>query len=243
MRAVVLLSLTPLLCGFSAAAFAAPNTLCDYQLRYDITVDGDSLLMRKAEAAPEVRIVGDRLWVGAEQQLLSTIERQRLGDYHAELAVFVANVAQLALEGLQFGIDSAVSAIAAATGADNGGPALMRRFDGLRSQLSSGLDGRHLPAQMLGRDFDHALDTAIDQITEQAVAEMSRDSAERLAMSPLPSRLQARAVDRLLETHAEPGGRMLERRADALCGQLQRLDALENLIGRFNAFDRNLPSI
>jgi hypothetical protein len=238
MRAAALLPLTLLLCSFGAAARGESNTLCDYRLRYDIEVDGDRLLLTHAETAPDVRIAGDRVWIGGAPQTLSTIERQRLASYRAALIVFTRDAARLAAEGLQLGIDRAISAIAALSGDADGRQALRQRFDGVRSQLRTGLDGRHLPARAFGSDFDDALDVAIAPITAQALVEMSSTTSSTLAMSPpAAARPQARraSLDQPLEIHDQT----LARQTEALCGQLRRLDALENAIGRFSAFDLN----
>lgn len=247
MRASALaLPFSLLLCGFSASAPAESATLCDYRLQYDIEIDGDSAWMRHAKNAPELAIVGDRLWIDGRELSLSATERRRLADYRVELGGLTRNAGQVALDGAQLGIDGAALAIATLSGSDDSAQAIRRRFAGVRERLAQQLDGRHLPAQMLGKDFDAELDETIDELVEEAVVGIGGGVAKRVAMALFaPSQLQARAdrLDPLLEAHIERRGEQLEQRADALCAQVRRLDALENAIGRFNAFDRKGPSI
>jgi hypothetical protein len=250
MRNAALLPIaTLLLCGLSAPAFAGPassSRLCDYQMQYDIDIDGDSAHLRNARSAPDIDIVGDRLWVDGKERALSAIERQRLVDYRKELSGFTRNVSHVALEGAQLGIESAVLAISALTGDEDDGKKMLSRFDGLRSRLEQQLDGKHLPAKMLGKDYDEELDATIDQIAQEAVVQISGGVAKLVAMSLFaPSLIEARAdrVEKLVDTHVEQRGNRLERDADALCGQVRRLDALENALHQFDAFDRDAPSI
>ncbi|MDB5970905.1 MAG: hypothetical protein JWQ90_3355 [Hydrocarboniphaga sp.] len=246
MRISALLPATLLLFGFCASAQAGPSTLCNYQMKYDIEIDGDGAHLRNARTAPDIDIAGDRLWIDGKERALSTIERRRLLDYRRELTGFTRDVSRVALEGAQLGIEAAVLAISTLAGDDDGGTKLLSRFDGLRSKLAQQFDGRHLPAQALGKDYDKELDETIDQITEEAVAEISSSVAKLVAMSLFaPSLMEARAehVEQLVDTHVEQRGNHLERDADALCGQLRRLDALENALNYFDAFDRDAPSI
>ncbi|WP_428311698.1 DUF2884 family protein [Hydrocarboniphaga sp.] len=240
---------TLMLCGLSLparAGNASTSQLCDYRMRYDIDIDGDSAHLRNARSAPDIDIVGERLWVGGSERALTAIERQRLSDYRKELSGFTRNVSHVALEGAQLGIESAVLAISALTGDDDNGKNLLSRFDGVRARLEQQLDGKHLPAKMLGKDYDEELDSAIDQIAAEAAVQISGGVAKLVAMSLFaPSLIEARAdrVEKLVDTHVEQRGNQLERDADALCGQVRRLDALENALNYFDAFDRDAPSI
>lgn len=246
MRKAALLPTLLLALGGPAFAGTSSTTLCDYQMKYDIEIDGDSAHLRNARSAPDIDIVDNRLWVDGQERALSAIERQRLADYRRELTGFTRDVSHVALEGAQLGIESAVLAIAALTGDEDGSSKLLRRFDGVRTKLEQQLDGRHLPAKMLGKDYDEELDATLDQIAEDTVAQISGGVAKLVAMSWFaPSLLQARAdrVEQLVDTHIEQRGNRLEREADALCGQARRLDALENALDYFDAFDRDAPSI
>lgn len=238
-----------LLCGLNASAHAGNSSssrLCDYQMRYDVDIDGDSAHLRNARNAPDIDIVGDRLWMDRKERSLSAIERQRLSDYRRELTGFTRNVSHVALQGAQLGIESAVLAISALTGDEDDSKKLLSRFDGVRARLERQLDGRHLPAKMLGKDYDEELDAAIDQIAEEAVVQIGGGVAKLVAMSLFaPSLIEARAdrVEKLVDTQVDQRARQLERDADALCGQVRRLDALENALNQFDAFDRDAPSI
>jgi hypothetical protein len=247
MRLPALLCATSLLCGFSASALAGESRLCDYQLQYDVEIDGERLRLDNARTAPDVLIDGTRLWVGGREQELSATERQRLADYATELRHFTRNVSEVALQGAQLGIDGATLALAALAGEEgDGGRALRQRFDGLRAKLALQLDGRHLGSQLLSDEFDRELDATIDQIVEDSVAEIGGGVARLVAMSLFaPSRLEARAerAEKLIDAHLQQRGQRLERQADALCGQVRRLDALENSLDRFDAFDRDAPSV
>jgi hypothetical protein len=245
MRLLIALPVT-LLLGFSASAFAESSKLCDYQMKYDIEIDGDSAHLRNARSAPDVDIVGDRLWIDRKEQPLSASDRQRLVDYRKQLAGFTRDVTQVALDGAQLGIESAALAITALTGDEDAGKKMSSHFDALRSRLQQQFDGKHLPAQALGKDYDRELDAEIDAAVQQAVVDVSGSVAKLVAMSLFaPSLIEQRAdrVEKLVDTHVEQRGNKLEREADALCGEVRRLDALENALNYFNAFDRAAPSI
>ncbi len=240
MRFLLALPLAAVVATASLPAMAGSgDRICDYQLRYDIDMDSQGLSLTQADE-PSVRIEQGRLWIDGQRESLSASEQKRLRQYERDMRRFSRDTVDVAVQGMQLGLQGAATAIAALTGEPLDAQT-RQRMRTLELQFKNGLDAQHLSAEHLSTHFDDEIDEAVDELTGDLMEQAIGGAGKLMALALFaPSRLEARAdrVEQMVKTQIEGPASQLERQADGLCQQLQTLDMLENSIGRFDAFER-----
>ena len=243
MRLTLLLASAGTLLLYSAQSLAVsdkPMQLCGFTLRYDIDIgaDGTASLRTQTAAASTVLLAREGLSINDRWVELNRHEYQAVDQYRRGLGLLARRARDLALQASRDAIDRALDMIGAHRGATVDAARLERHLAPVWQLLNQQLDGRHLPARMLGPDYDAALGLAIDHIAIDAAtsADGPTPGQSAMALPPAPAM-------RLLDARAALGGDRLDAHQHALCQQLRQLDAIESRIGRFDAFVRRAASI
>lgn len=244
MRSSFALCLAALMMASVSLPAAADNSICRYELTYDVDIDTQGLRLTRS-GQPDVRIHDGALWIDDEPADLTTSERKRLRQYERDMRRFTEEATSVALDGVALGLRGATLAVTAVTGREPDRD-VERRMKSIEQGFRERLDGRHLSNELFDQRFDAELDEAIESLTQDLMADMVGGVGQLVAMALFaPSRLEARAqsIDQQVSAQIDAQANQLERRADGLCRQVETLDMLENSIGRFSAFDRQRPSI
>lgn len=243
MRLALLLASAGTLLLYSAqspAASTGPMRLCGFTLRYDIDIDADGAASLRAPTAAVavVQLDHDGLSVDNKTVALDRDERRAVDQYRQGLEPLARSARDLAMQASRDAIDRALGMIGAHLGVSVVAASLERHLEPLWRLLDQQLDGRHLPARMLGTDYDAALGLAIDQIAADAATSVDGTAPRQSVMALPPARAPL-----LRDARAPHGGDRLDARQHALCQQLRQLDAIESRIDRFDAFVLRAPSI
>lgn len=211
------------------------RSLCDYRLDYSVRLDGEAVSLERS--GTHWRLVGDRLYRNDREQPLSAAQRDALSEYRAELQRLVPVASRLAIDGAMLGLES-LSLVAHGLGNEAAAARLERRMTRAATELHRSFDGRHLPAgQPLSESLDPVLEDEIEGLAAEAAWGMTRSVFSFLVdaiTDPDGAEARGEQLERLAERRIEPRAEALERRADALCADLRRLDALETRLGTFD---------
>lgn len=213
----------------------ADGSLCDYQLAYAVTVEADRIHLINEHQT--WRLHGDQLYLDGEVQALNAGERKQLNLYRQGLAQLTADAGALAREGISLGIEAATLAMAALAD-DQAADRLSQQMATVAERLRARYDGHHLPAGTLR---DHHLDAALEAEIETLVLRAAGDMAGGIAAfawsaitDPAHAEARGARIERLVERRVQPRADALEARADSLCKDLRKLDALERRLDRFD---------
>ncbi len=213
----------------------ADGGLCDYRLAYAVTVEPEQIALTGEQQT--WHLLGDRLYLNGEAQSLNATERKQLQLYRQGLAQLTADVGALAREGVSLGIEAATLAMATLAD-DRAADRLSQQMAVVAERLRARYDGHHLPAgELRDQHVDAALEAEIDTLVGHAAGDMAGGIAA-FVWSAITDPAQAEArgarIERLVERRVQPRADALEARADGLCSDLRRLDALERTLGRFD---------
>lgn len=238
-------TLVILLSATSCAAMARERTqVCDYGLHYDVRSDAEGLSLLKS-SHEQVRIEGERLWIGGEPVSLTPSEQRRLQHYARDLRRFTQEATSVALEGVQIGLEGASVAVTTLTGKPLAADT-QARMQELQRHFAERFDGRLFSADSFGPDFDREIDASVDALIDELAEQALGGVGSMLSLALFaPSTLESRAaqVEQQVTQQIQVRADVLERRAEGLCKQVQTLDGLENSLGRFDLFSVDEPSI
>lgn len=218
------------LAACASARAAPPMPDCGLHSSYDLTLDGDALRFQRAGPAPrEVKLAADRLRIDGRAVVLDAADQGRIAAFVRIVHALVPKVRASGRRGVALAAD-AVRAEAAERGLDDAPfeaelGATERRLDARIRNSRSTLDWRGDAAgQALAGDVAPVLARLAGGLGQQALdaalqGDLQRAAALRDRAASLQSALQSRILVRL---------QALQPQVQALCPDLQRLDALES---------------
>lgn len=242
--------------ALSLPAAGAWARVCDFEVEREVQLGGSAIVIDPDGSAP-IEIRDDRLFIDGQAQVLNPSERALIKDYAAQMKVTVPAVAKLTLTSLEIGFETTLRVLDRLRS-----PASQPSRDpfealasSLKLQLRDRVDPTRLPAGAIDNlALDAELDSAIAELARHAEPAVVR-SAEQGIREPSPTpalaepraestsaRVAARSHPTVDRRASNPVTR-LERDARRVCAQFERLDLLENWLGRFNVFASDRESV
>jgi hypothetical protein len=205
---------------------------CKMRSDYGLRIHAGSVLLKRTSGEPrEVRMQDGRLWLDGKEQALGHADRQRVRQIQREVAALMPEVQAIAEEGLDMAID-ALAHIATSLGGDD--PALVAEIEQARRDFSQAIEkqmqGEGLDEDVMERDVKALVERLTPQIAGKvaALAISAALSGDEAAAKDFERR--AEAMGKELEIAMEARGKALESRAEALCGRIEQIDAIENAL-------------
>lgn len=211
----------------------AADRECHCGLRADVALDGDAVELRGDDGV--YRLEGDHLIHDGREVRLDARQHAAVSDYRRGMQRLVPQVSGIALDGAMLGLEAMTMTFAALGNDPDDLHKYERRSEKLGEKIHARFNGRELRRDRLGAyGDDDELDAEISDMAEDFAADIS-GSVTSLVFTALihPGRIEARAdaTERLVEQRIQPKADALEARAEPLCEEFARLDALEPLIG------------
>lgn len=199
-------------------------TTSDYAVRLD---RGEAVFSRSG--GHEIRFDAGRLVVDGREVALSAADRARVADYERTLETIVPEVRAIAIEAV--GIAFTAIGQVARTFLDADAEAAIARLADKQAKTVARIE-----ETFAGRSFD---DAAFEAVVEETVAEVIPEVAALAAGAAVRAVLageaaagdlkrRADALEAIIEREVEARAKHLEQRAEALCGRLGTLDAIES---------------
>lgn len=208
---------------------------CEYEVKADVSLEGDSLRLTDKRKI-EWRMEGGKLFRNGEQEKLSESESAQLRDYQAQMTALVPLASEVAVEGAAIGIEAAASAFTMLAG--EGKPAkvaaMRKRLDAIHARLAKRFNGKHLYARGTG---DSELDAEIEDAAGDMAGSMVGGAFSLVKVALFDhEEMEARAdkLEKEIETRVEARADALDKKAQRLCPMLERADQLEDGLDRFN---------
>ncbi|MEC9358363.1 MAG: DUF2884 family protein [Pseudomonadota bacterium] len=228
-----------------AASRASTAEICDYRLDYAVSLQGD--MLRLTREGEDIEIHGDRLSIGGETVTLDHAQRKALVRYRESAARLVPQVSELVHESVWLGIEAVELTTRMLAGDDPDEVTLdSERYAALRTALDAHFGHDHLAPGTLGGEDDTQLQARIEEIVAALGRSLGHGVADLVVAALFDADgVEARAarVESEVETRIESRAERLEQGADALCGEVEALDRLEQRIGHFDALRPNGFSI
>ncbi|KRF01912.1 hypothetical protein ASG87_10425 [Frateuria sp. Soil773] len=218
--------------GLQAHELRIHHDQCGFDTDYDVRVTAAGVAFDRAGGEPASVFMHDgALRVDGRDVAVSDADAARLRDYESQVRALLPEVAGIAREGVDIGF-SAMSSVVA-TFAENPEE---------RSRLVGKMSLRHRQAlaridQGIGSGVwkRHAMDDVVEDGIGDTVSELVGTvtaSAVKAALSGDESKVQALearadSLDKSIDREVDARADALEKRADALCPRLARLDQLQ----------------
>ncbi|HBK47631.1 MAG TPA: hypothetical protein DDZ67_14615, partial [Xanthomonadaceae bacterium] len=226
--------LLPVLLLMSAAAQvdAAQAKLssrqCGFSTPYDVLADNGGIWLRRAHGTPqEVFFHDGRLSVDHQVRAVSDADAQRLRQLESGTRALMPAVATIARESVGIAFD----AFAGVTEAMTGSKRKARQLDRYRADALALVDASIGKGRWEQDLFDERFQASIEKAAEDMAGSIGR-SALLAVFTGGAGRLERRSeqMERDLEQRMDARSEALEAQAQALCGQVERLHALQQAL-------------
>ena len=205
---------------------------CKVRSDFGLQVSAGSVVLKRKSGEPrEVRMQDGRLWLDGVEQDLGDDDRQRLRRIEAEVAALMPEIRIIAEEGMNMALD-ALTHVAAGLGGDD--PALVEEIESARSEFGKVIEARMNDGRLDETALEQDIEALVERLTPQiagkvaALAISAALSGDEAAAKDFERR--AEAMGKELEVAMEARGKGLEKRANALCGRIGRIDEIENAL-------------
>lgn len=205
---------------------------CTVRSDYALQAHGSGVLLTRTAGEPRrVRMQDGRLWLDDAERELEPADRQRVRRIEAEVQRLMPEARAIAEEGLNMALD-ALTHVATSLGGDD--PALRTDIEAARAQFAKAIDAQLHDGLVDEPALAHEVEVLVERLTPQIAAKvaalaisaaLSGDEAAAKTFSQ-----RAEAMGRELEAAMETRGKALGARAEALCGRLADIDAIESAL-------------
>jgi hypothetical protein len=225
---------TALAVSVLAAMLSAPawaGSSCNLSVQADIKVERNAWVFGATDDRPEVRLAGNRLWIGGRAAELTAEDQRRVAGIASEFDALGPEVQAIAVEA----VDIAFTALEEVAIAFNSEAEMRPKMAEARSQLMTSI--RSNPAWLLDEQkADDLVGPAVETIVAELVPTITGaavSQALKLAFSGDEAAAKAFEVrmenmETQMERRVEARAKALEPKAEAVCRRLERIEALDN---------------
>ena len=216
------------LLSLASGGAVAAELHCNIDSDYDLALNERSLILTRATGSPRAIVMRQgRLFVDDEWVTLSAADRKRVADFEQGMRASMPLAQAIGRDA----VDIAFSALGeVAAGFSTNPKETQAKLARARSQL----DARLSRAVVANRFDDDELGDSIGEAVKEVVPTLIGDivgGAIAAAFSGDASRLKRMEnLDAQIEARVKPRAEALERRAEALCGQMVALDRIDDAL-------------
>lgn len=202
---------------------------CGLTTGYNVLVDGGGVWLYRSEGAPkEIFFHDGELSIDRKLQAVSAADAQRLRQLEAESRVLMPQVADLARETVDITFDSLEGVVEALTGSRRKARKLRDFRDDTLAHVDATLGTGRWDQDFFGDEFDARIEAAAESMASgigRSVlwAAFTPGGADRLEK-------RAEKMEAELERRLEARIGVVEAKADAMCAQVARMQAIEDAL-------------
>ena len=202
---------------------------CGLTTGYNVLVDGGGVWLYRGEGAPkEIFFHDGELSIDRKVQAVSAADAQRLRQLEAESRVLMPQVADLARETVDITFDSLEGVVEALTGSRRKARKLHSFRDDTLAHVDATLGTGRWDQDFFGDEFDARIEAAAESMASgigRSVlwAAFTPGGADRLEK-------RAEKMEAELERRLEARIDAVEAKADAMCAQVARMQAIEDAL-------------
>jgi hypothetical protein len=226
MRRLLVLSVLSMAC--SGALAADVNVSCSMDSDYDLSINERSVILTRASGTPKAIVMRQgRLFVDDRWVTLSEADSERI-------AAFEKGAREAMPEAQAIGRDAADIAFTVlgevAAGFASDPKAAQAKISQARSQIDARLARSVTPTRFDGRDLGQGIGSAVSEVIPSMIGDIV-GGAISAAFSGDASRLKRlENLDAQIDAKVEPRARVLEQRAQSLCGRMVKLDRIDDAL-------------
>lgn len=201
---------------------------CGLSTPYNVQVDGGGVWLYRREGMPkEIFFHDGTLSVDHRVQPVSDADARRLRLMEDDARALMPEVAGIARDSVSLTFDVLAGVVRAMTDSERKARKVERHRDEALANIDGSLGNGRWDQDVFGAQFESDVEQVFEQITGTIVR-----SALWSAFTGRAERLEERAdrVERDVERMAEARSSALERRAEALCGQVATLHELQDAL-------------
>lgn len=202
---------------------------CGLTTGYNVLVDGGGVWLYRSEGAPkEIFFHDGELSIDRKVRAVSAADAQRLRQLEAESRVLMPQVADLARETVDITFDSLEGVVEALTGSRRKARKLRGFRDDTLAHVDATLGTGRWDQDFFGDEFDARIEAAAESMASgigRSVlwAAFTPGGADRLEK-------RAEKMEAELERRLEARIGAVEAKADAMCAQVARMQAIEDAL-------------
>jgi len=229
----------------SSAVYANESCNVDLSAGFKINTNSIEFLQEEHEGSDEPHSLyrikdGNQLFVGSNQVTLTEKQKTLVKQYDAKIRQLVPQVKNVAIEGVDLAIDGVNLAFNGLLGEGNTVAAdLTKELKLVRKQvtakltiengISVGVDGLE-SEELLGKDFDQRIESAVEKAVLNSMGSILISVGQQMMAADgdedsFETRMEnfGESIEREMTTRSE----IIEEKAQALCLNIAKLDALE----------------
>lgn len=205
---------------------------CSFRTDYDVLVQPSGIAFERSAGTPARVLMHDgALRVDGRDVAVSAADAARLRAYESQVRSLLPQVASIAREGVDIGFDALTTVVATFAEEPAERSRLTAELNAQHKQALASVDdglGRgvwrqHSMDDLMEHQVGDAVSTLVSTVTAKAVkAALSGDESRVAALEA-----RADALDRSIDKQVDARADRLAERAEALCPQMARLDALQ----------------
>jgi len=221
----------------SPAAFAHPDQ-CDYSVAYNIEVTEKNLSFNHQNMA-SVTFYRDRLLVDGKPLILSERQMQASRDFDQLVRRMVPKVVDIAIDGAELGVKAATIVVSSLFEDDpQAFEDLVKPIAKIADKIKFNINSKNINTQSINATLDHELEQEIEKLTEKAVSKYAGKVIAQVFDSVFSSKDDAsdsfsQRMDKMekdLDQYVDTESRAIEKKAQALCGDLRQLAKLDETL-------------
>lgn len=205
---------------------------CNFGTEYDVLVQPAGITFERDAGTPgRVFMHEGALRVDGRNVAVSAADAKRLREYEGQVRALLPEVASIARDGVDIGFDALTTVVATFAEEPAERSRLTAELNAQHKQALASVDNglghgvwrQHGVEDLMEHQVGDAVSTLVSTVTAKAVkAALSGDQSQVAALEA-----RANALDRSIDQEVDARADKLGARAEALCPQMARLDALQ----------------
>lgn len=205
---------------------------CSFGTEYDVLVQPAGITFERSSGAPGRVFMHDgALRVDGRDVAVSAADAKRVREYEHQVRTLLPQVASIAREGVDIGFSALTTVVATFAEEPAERSRLTAELNEQHKQALASVDNglgrgvwrQHSVEDLMEHQVGDAVSTLVSTVTAKAVkAALSGDQGQVAALEA-----RAHALDRSIDQEVDARADKLGERAEALCPQMARLDALQ----------------
>lgn len=223
---------------------------CQYDVDYNIKVNEQQITLTHPKKET-ITFEQGQLLIDGKSVSLSDKQRVASNDIQSRTRVLIPKIADVAVEGAELGIKAATMVFTALGGASaEEQKELMKPLDKISEKIRNNINHKTFNNQTLTDSFDKELEDEIEKFVGKAISQFSGqmvsqvlgslfsgDDEKNEEMKDFEFRMENLEHD--IETYVESNAKELEVKAEALCGDLEKLAELDLVLESVDGYPKN----
>ena len=214
---------------------SAHSNVCDYSTDYNINIDEEKIVFSQTDG-DKFEFAGDSLLINNKALELDDDQLEASLALQKNARAMVPKIAEVAVEGAELGLKATTIVMVSLFGDDaQMQEDLIAPIEKLTDKIKANITTTSFNSETLDKSFDEAFDEEFETLMETAVTKYSGKIVSNVLSSVFSGdgeeledlEFRMETMERDIEKYVEANAKELEVKAEALCDDMVKLEALD----------------